>query len=125
MVDHGSNPAGLTTDARGAARSNGLVDMGAVEVANRGPAAAIGLAPAVTTNGATAYTFTVVYNDATGINVSTLDNSDVLVTGTSFTQTASFVSVDINSNGAPARRDLPDYAPRRGLESHDCSAIIL
>jgi hypothetical protein len=48
------------------------------------------------------YDFTVAYADNTAINVSTLGNSNVLVTGPNgYSQLASFVGVDVNSNGTP------------------------
>ncbi|MEH1831408.1 MAG: PA14 domain-containing protein [Nostoc sp.] len=48
------------------------------------------------------YTFTVVYNDNTAINVNSLDSNDLLVTGANgYSQVAKFVSVDNNSNGSP------------------------
>src|SRR5207302_2270982 len=56
----------------------------------------------VTTPGATSYTLTVTYTDASAVNVSTLDNSDIRVTGPNgFNQLATFVSVDNNTNGSP------------------------
>jgi hypothetical protein len=56
----------------------------------------------VTTAGATTQTFTVTYSDNVAINVAGLDSSDILVTGpNAFSQTATFVSVDVNSNGTP------------------------
>ncbi|MBW4613498.1 MAG: PQQ-dependent sugar dehydrogenase [Desmonostoc vinosum HA7617-LM4] len=46
------------------------------------------------------YNFTVTYKDDTAVKVSTLDNSDVLVTGPNeFSQLAKLVSVDNSSNG--------------------------
>jgi hypothetical protein len=49
-----------------------------------------------------AYDFTVTYTDDTAIDVSTLGNSNILVTGPNgFAEFATFVSVDMNSNGTP------------------------
>src|SRR5262249_33279926 len=52
--------------------------------------------------GATAYTFQITYTDDTAVNVSTLGNGNVQVTGPNgFSQAATFVSVDTNTNGTP------------------------
>ena len=52
--------------------------------------------------GVGAKTFTVRYTDNLGVNVSTIGNNDVRVTGPNgYSQTATFVSVDQNSNGTP------------------------
>jgi hypothetical protein len=56
----------------------------------------------VTTVGGTLYSFTVRYADDGEIDVSTLDNNDVRVTGPGgFNVAAAFVSVNINTNGTP------------------------
>ena len=56
----------------------------------------------VTTAGGTLYSFTVLYADDGEINVSTLGNNDVRVTGPGgFDVAAAFVGVDINFNGTP------------------------
>src|SRR5262249_31086583 len=52
--------------------------------------------------GGTSATFTVTYTDDIAVNVSTLTSNDVLVTGPKgFSQLATFVSVNTNSNGTP------------------------
>ena len=57
----------------------------------------------VTAAGGTLYSFTVRYADDGEINVSTIDNNDVRVTGPGgFDVAAAFVSVNINSNGSIA-----------------------
>lgn len=59
-------------------------------------------APDITSFGAATYTFTVTYTDETAVDVSTLDNSDIQVTGpNAYSQTATFLGVDINSAGSP------------------------
>ncbi|MEG4043864.1 Ig-like domain-containing protein, partial [Microcoleus sp. Pol17C2] len=55
----------------------------------------------ITTAGATTQTFTVTLNDNTGIDVSSLDSSDILVSWSGGTIPPTFVSVDTNSNGTP------------------------
>ena len=58
----------------------------------------------VTTAGGSTYTFSVNYSDNAAVNVSTLGSGDVLVTGPNgFSQAATLVSVDNNSNGSPRR----------------------
>jgi hypothetical protein len=103
-IDHGTVASGvtLTTDSRGQPRTVGNApDIGAFESTNTLPVALSNVAD-VTAAGATSYTFTVTYVDSTGINVSTLGNTDILVTGpNSFSQAATFVSVDTNTNGSP------------------------
>src|SRR5207253_11277878 len=103
-VDAGSNPAGLASDQRGTLfpRVQGAAaDIGAFERSNNAPSAS-GTFPNVTTPGAASYTLTVTYPDASAVNISTLDNSDIRVTGPNgFNQLATFVSVDVNTNGSP------------------------
>lgn len=54
----------------------------------------------VTAAGGTTYNFTITFNDAQGIDVSTLGNGDVQVTGpTGFNQAANFVSSTVGANG--------------------------
>jgi hypothetical protein len=104
VLNVGSNPASLTTDQRGAGfpRLVGVgVDMGAVELDPNIPQAVAALAN-VTAPGGTAYAFTVTYSDNVAIDVSTLDNNDIRVTGPGgFNVLATFKSVDINTDGTP------------------------
>ncbi len=66
------------------------------------PTAALASAPNVTTAGGTTYTFTVTYGDNLAIDVSTLDSSDVVVSGPhGFSAAATFVSVTPPGNGTP------------------------
>ncbi|HEX5491462.1 MAG TPA: hypothetical protein VFX07_09405 [Candidatus Udaeobacter sp.] len=56
----------------------------------------------VTAPGGTSYSFTVRYSDDGAIDVGTLDNNDVRVSGPGgFNVAAAFVSVDVNTNGTP------------------------
>ena len=66
------------------------------------PVAALN-ASGVTSGGASTYSFTVTYTDPDdGVLVSTLDSSDVRVTGPNgFSRLATFASVDNNTNGTP------------------------
>lgn len=69
---------------------------------NTPPTVALTSAPNVLVTGGTVYTFTVTYSDNDAVNVATLDNSDVRVTGPGgFNTLATFISVDVNSNGTP------------------------
>jgi predicted outer membrane repeat protein len=66
------------------------------------PRAKLGAVPPVTTSGATSYPITVTYSDDTAIKVSTIDGNDLLITGpNSYSALASFVSVDVNTDGTP------------------------
>ena len=77
-------------------------------------------APDLTTGGTSTYDFTVTFSDNTAIDVSTLDNSDVLVTGpNSFSQVATFVSVDVNTDGTPRTATYQLNAPNVTWESTD------
>jgi len=59
-------------------------------------------APNVSNSGGTSYVFTVTYEDDDAIQVSTLDNSDIVVTGPQgFSQRAVFDHVDVAEDGAP------------------------
>jgi parallel beta-helix repeat protein len=100
-VNKGSNPAGLATDARGQPRSQSSApDIGAFESALTTPTATS--APPNVTATASTFQFTVTYAASAGVNVSTLGNGDVRVTGPGgFNQLANFVSVDNNTNGTP------------------------
>src|SRR5262245_52694405 len=103
VLEVGFNAAGSTNDQRGSGypRIVGTaVGIGSVEAISAIPFA-VATASDVTTNGGTGYTFTVTYKDNPGINVSTLGNADITVTGPSGPMTVSFVSVDIASNGTP------------------------
>jgi glucose/arabinose dehydrogenase len=58
------------------------------------------------------YTFGITYSDNTAINVATLDSQDVRVTGpNNFSQLATLVSVDTNSNGSPRTATYRINAP--------------
>src|SRR5262249_48764784 len=66
------------------------------------PPTASGTFGNVTTAEATSYTLTVTYSDNVAINVSSLDSSDVRITGPNgFNVLAAFQSVDVNTNGTP------------------------
>ncbi|MDX2213899.1 MAG: Calx-beta domain-containing protein [Oculatellaceae cyanobacterium bins.114] len=59
-------------------------------------------APTLTTGGGANYTFTVTYSDNAAVDVSSLDGSDIRVTGPSgFDQPATFVGVTPSGNGSP------------------------
>src|SRR5205823_4590493 len=102
-IDAGSNPAGLTTDQTGGPRVQGAAaDIGAVEHVPGVPTGAGGLFAPVVTVGGAAYQFTVTYYDDSAINVSTLNGTNVRVTGPNgFSATATFVAVDATTNGSP------------------------
>jgi large repetitive protein len=56
----------------------------------------------ITSGGRTSHEFTVTYSDNVAIDVSSLDSNDILVTGpNSYSQTATFVSVNNTTNGTP------------------------
>jgi glucose/arabinose dehydrogenase len=66
------------------------------------------------------YDFTVTYRDDKAVNIATLDNQDVRVTGPNgFNQLARFVSVDRNSNGTPRQATYRITAPGGSWDSGD------
>ena len=55
----------------------------------------------LTTSAGNSYNFTVTYSDVTAVDVTSLDSNDIVVTGPNgFSQSATFVSVDSNSNSS-------------------------
>ncbi|MBI1764572.1 MAG: VCBS repeat-containing protein [Acidobacteria bacterium] len=96
IVDGSGVPLG------GLGAGNGNFTTGEAYTVNAPPTANANAAN-VTTSGAISYTFTVTYTDDLGLNVATLDSSDVRVTSPvgSFNAAAAFVSVNINTNGSP------------------------
>lgn len=66
----------------------------------------------ISTGGSGTYTFTVTYSDNVGINTSTIDSTDILVTGpNSFSQIATLVSVNDATNGTPRTATYRINAP--------------
>jgi hypothetical protein len=64
--------------------------------------------------GGRSYTFSVTYADNVKVNVATLDNSDILVTGPNgFSQAAAFVGLDSRENGA-SRKVTYRFVPPGG-----------
>ncbi len=62
--------------------------------------------------GAATYGFTVLYSDLTGVNRSTIDNQDVVVTGpNNFSQLATLVSVSSNNNASSLTATYQIKAP--------------
>jgi parallel beta-helix repeat protein len=122
LTDAGSNglvPAGLTTDQRGAGFARilgGTVDIGAVEsIPADNPFA---VATTTTVAGGSTYQFTVTYTDLAGANpgldVGSIQDNDsaVRVTGPNgFNALATFVSIDVASDGSPRTATYEIAAP--------------
>jgi uncharacterized protein YkwD len=73
---------------------------------------AVAAATDVVASGGTSKTFTVTYSDDVAIDVSTIDSSDVRVTGpNAFSQTATLISVNSNSDGTPRTGTYSITAP--------------
>ncbi len=85
VFNKGANTLSLTTDQRGGPRTlDGVIDIGSVEskAPASSPPTAVATAPNISVAGGTVNTITVVYTDAeSNINISTLDNNDLQVTG--------------------------------------------
>ncbi len=89
-----------------------------------GPSAAYGAQ--VPTPGASTFDFTVVYTDAAGIDVSSLGNDDVTVTGpNSFSAAAALISVDSSTNGSPRTATYRITAPGGTWDSNDSGAYTI
>ena len=96
------NAGARTLTATYGGSGNYLVSSGTAAHLVDGPPAAAATAANVVTPGAATYTFTVTYTDDIAMNVSTLDGGDVRITGpASFNAAATFVSVNLASNGTP------------------------
>lgn len=104
LVNAGPATSPLSFDQRGTGFprvTGGFVDIGAFEVDPNIPSAKATLSK-VTSAGGTTYTFQVTYADNVAINVSTLDNNDIRITGPNgFDVLATFKSLDVPGNGSP------------------------
>lgn len=100
-VNAGSNPANLTTDQRGFARSlNGGVDMGAAEGVDVNPTAtATGIPPTITSAGVTSFDIVVRFDDDIGIDLATIDLNDIRVTGPGYATPQAPNALSINGSG--------------------------
>ncbi len=66
----------------------------------------------ITSDGGTTHSFTVQYSDNLAINVASLNSTDIRVTGPNgYDQLATFIGVDINSNGTPRTATYQISAP--------------
>ncbi|MEG5170681.1 DUF4347 domain-containing protein [Microcoleus sp. B3-D7] len=66
------------------------------------PTASLGAISNITTAGGTSQILTVIFtDDSSGVDVSTLDNSEVFINWSGGAISATFVSIDTNSNGTP------------------------
>ncbi|MDY6938879.1 MAG: DUF4038 domain-containing protein [Cyanobacteriota bacterium] len=74
----------------------------------------------LTSGGGSSYTFTLTYTDDVAVDVSTLDNSDVRVTGPDgFGTTASLVNLSDNTDGTPRTATYQINAPGSTWDSSD------
>ena len=90
------------------------------------PAVSAYRAQGVTTAGETRETFTVTYADSMGVNVSTLDCSDVRATGPNgYSQLATYLSVNSKSNGTPRTATYQIPAPDGKWDSTDNGTYCL
>jgi CSLREA domain-containing protein len=100
------------------ATSHQTINLTSIE--NTSAPIASAMAANVTTSGATSHTFTVTYTGDTAINIGTLDGNDVRVMGPGgFDAAATFVSVDINSNGSPRVATYSIAPPGGGWDTAD------
>ncbi|MEM9450505.1 MAG: DUF4347 domain-containing protein [Cyanobacteria bacterium P01_E01_bin.6] len=74
----------------------------------------------ITSNGETTYEFTVTYEDATAVSVSSLGSTDVRVVGPNgFNQLASFVDASPNTDGSPITVTYQISAPGAEWDAND------
>ncbi|MDX2214219.1 MAG: hypothetical protein SFY66_13095 [Oculatellaceae cyanobacterium bins.114] len=93
--------ANQVSDNAGASVAASNLGTFAVESGRIPPTATV-TASNITSTGATTYDFTVTYTDSDSVNASSLGAGDIRITGPNgFNELASFVSVDVNSNGTP------------------------
>jgi hypothetical protein len=89
-------------------------------LANAAPTASLGAANITTGGGATSHTFTVQYADETAINVASIDNADVRVTGPNgYSQLATRQFVTGTGNGSPRTATYKITAPGGTWNSAD------
>ncbi|MFN8345170.1 MAG: choice-of-anchor Q domain-containing protein [Spirosomataceae bacterium] len=76
--------------------------------------------------GTTTHTFTVTYSDINGINISTLNNTDIRVTGPNgYDVTPTFINADINSNGSPRTATYSISAPGGVWDETDAGLYVV
>ncbi|EDX86073.1 Carbohydrate binding module (family 6) [Synechococcus sp. PCC 7335] len=73
-------------------------------------------------DGSDAAQFVIEYSDNAAVDVSTLDSQDLVVTGPNGAQTLSFVSADVNSNGAIRQATYELAAPAGGWQNADAGS---
>jgi CSLREA domain-containing protein len=89
------------------------------------PTASLSVAD-ITVSGGAAHDLTVTYTDNSAIDVSSLDNNDILVTGpNSYSQTATFVSVNNTTNGTPRTATYRITAPGGTWDDADNGAYTV
>ncbi|WP_373544705.1 NPCBM/NEW2 domain-containing protein [Chamaesiphon sp.] len=91
------------------------------------PTATLTANPFTTTpNSTTPYTFTVTYSDNAAVNVSTLDSTDLLVTGpNSYSQLATFISATPTTNGSPVTATYRIAPPGGGWDANEAGTYTV
>jgi len=111
--------AQISTGQRWGVYGGTFFDAGPSTVDAVAPAAELAAA-SITTRGATTHTFTVTYSDNVAVDVSDIDGSDVRVTGPNgFSQYATLVGVDVDSDGTPRTATYRITAPGDGWDIAD------
>lgn len=104
ILDKGENVDGLFVDQRGLPRSYGPTDIGAFELIPAGKPYALGVFPTVTAS-SPSVTLTVTYFDDAAIQISSLGDGDIRVTGPGgFLATGpavKYLGVNLGSDGTP------------------------
>jgi hypothetical protein len=121
--DLGSNPGGLLYDQRGDGfprMLQGGVDIGAVESMSNNPTATMKGIDPIWQPGTTPNTIEVTYKDATAVDWTTIDTSDIqILDPNSMPLSLTGVSVDLKSNGSPRVATYTFTVPGGGWELAD------
>ncbi|HYV35936.1 MAG TPA: peptidoglycan DD-metalloendopeptidase family protein, partial [Gemmataceae bacterium] len=105
--------------------ANSEIDLTNIATETNPPSAVSGAAD-ISTGGATTQDFTVTYADNVAVDVSTLHTGNILVTGPNgYSQVATFVGVDNNTNGSPRSATYRITAPNGKWGSADNGTYTL
>jgi hypothetical protein len=100
--------------------------LASASIAAATPSAVINSAPDVTSAGGISYQFSVTYSDPNAISIPSIGDGDVSVSGPGgFSQAATLVFVDINSNGTPRTATYNITPPGGSWDSADDGTYTL
>lgn len=118
--------ANQVADTAGNAAAAGAIGTFQVNISSAGVPVASVNTGSLTLQADGGATFTVIYSDDVAVKISTLDSSDLLITGPGgYSQLASFVSVNNNSNGSPRQVTYHIIAPGGHWDAPDNGAYSI